>query len=270
VDISISTTIFGSEAPGNYPLEEALRMIRDAGYPIIEFSRKHRDLAARRSVVESLSLTVWAVHGTLGYEAVSSSESARRGAVDRERARLEDAAAYAPCPYVVHYLHRSHDGSAGRCWRKSMEEVHRYAASLDINLAVETFPHKPQIHDRYADSREIAEFVRSFGSAHMSVCVDINHSNVMEDLGDVTRNCEGLISNIHVSDNHGDCEEHLPPGEGTIDICGALRALIESGYGGPCNLECHIPGQPTVEMLVEMRGYAERCVAQILSKNTRS
>ena len=93
--------------------------------------------------------------------------------------------------------------------------------------------------------------------------MDINHANLREDLESVGKNCAGLISNIHVSDNHGEREEHLPPGEGIIDFPAALRAMIDAGYKGPCNLECTISTKPTVAILKGLRLYTEKCILAI-------
>ncbi|MCK5844391.1 MAG: sugar phosphate isomerase/epimerase, partial [Victivallales bacterium] len=96
---------------------------------------------------------------------------------------------------------------------------------------------------------EVAEFARSFNSPNISVCIDLNHSNLNEDLTQVSENCKGLISNIHVSDNHGEWEDHLPPGEGIINFPEVFKALRDNGYVGPCNIECHVPDEITTQLL---------------------
>ncbi len=263
MDVSISTTIFGEERQEGFDIRWGLEMIRSAGYRRIEFSRKHNNLSKEHSFLESLGLRVWSVHGSIGAEAISSDESIRRKTVEREIIRMEDASAYTPCPYVIHYLNRFNDPQVDIYWRKSVEELCEKAVKLSLNLSVETAPYKPGITERYPDSKEISGFVLSFHSPSISVCVDVNHSNIREDIKVVAENCSGLISNIHVSDNHGVREEHLPPGEGIIDFHEALRALVNAGYTGPCNLECHIEEKPTVEILRAMRLYAEKCIPKI-------
>jgi sugar phosphate isomerase/epimerase len=68
------------------------------------------------------------------------------------------------------------------------------------------------------------------------------------------------VKNIHVSDNHGEKEEHLPPGEGIIDFRSAFQALRANGYTGPCNLEFHFPGCqiPSEEDLRQVRMQMEK------------
>ena len=223
-------------------------MCAEAGFKRLELSRKHSDLTARRDLIASMGLKVWAVHGILGSDSISSDEAIRRRSVEVELARMEDSAVFAPCPYVVHYLDRSHDPAVGKAFRKSVEELAAKAVELGLILAIETVPHKPS-NERYPDSVEVADFARSFDSPNVAVCVDVNHSNLNEDLLQVARNCSGLISNIHVSDNHGEWEDHLPPGEGIIDFPSVLTALRENGYEGPCNVECHVTDEISTALL---------------------
>ena len=249
MDISISTTIFQTSEKKLCGFDEGLAMCAQAGFKLLELSRKHGGLAEKRSLIDSLGMSVWSVHGTLGGGAVSADEALRKKTVEDECARMEDAAVYAPCPYVVHYLDRVNDPNVGMRFRESIEALRVKAEETGLLLAVETAPYKPKINERYPDSREIAGFVRWFDSPHVQLCIDLNHSNLNEDLIEVCENCSGLIANIHVSDNHGVWEDHLPPGEGIIDFSRVFRALSENGYAGPCNIECHVPDSLSLDLL---------------------
>ena len=252
--ISISTAIFGHD----FPFKKGMEMLRKAGYSLIEISRKHPNAGRQKSLVDSMGLKVWAVHGTLGDGAASRSEELRGKSVRDELCKMDDMAVFAPCPYVVHYLDRYNDPAYGKSFCKSIEKLHEKAVELDYNLAIETAPYKPETNERYPFSKEISDFVRSFNSPNMSLCLDINHSNLNEKLEDVCVNCKGLIANIHVSDNHGVREEHLPPGEGLIDFPAVFRCLKQAGYPGPCNIECHLEKQPTIGKLRAIKRYMEK------------
>ena len=254
--ISISTSIFPSEVNPTYLLAY-LQKIKSAGFDYVELGRKHTNISPRIEEIESTGVTVWAVHGDLPRNALSSDNSLRLKAVEEELKRMEDTAVYAPCPYVIHYLDRVLDPRPGRQFRKSVEQLHEKAKELGFILSLETAPYKPQVNERYPDSEEIANFVRSFESPNMRVTVDINHSNLKEDLIQVAANCRGIVGNIHISDNMGKWEDHLPPGEGTINIRGVLLALIKCGYAGPCNVECHHP-HPTIPVLKQIKMNTEK------------
>jgi sugar phosphate isomerase/epimerase len=252
--LSISTTVFGGEnIPGNGDLISGLDIIKQSGFETIEISRHQKNILARESQIRSFGLKVWSIHGLLGNGAASDSATERQAAIDQEFRRMDDTACFAPCPYVIHYTNRVNDPQAGINYRKTIEQVYARSSQLGFDLAVETAPYKPQINERYPDSKEISNFVRSFGMKDLNMTIDINHSNIYEDLIDVCANCNGIIANVHISDNHGEWEDHLPPGEGIIDFSAVNKALRKNGYTGPFNLEFHLEETPTVEKLKEIR-----------------
>ena len=250
--ISCSTSVVRT-----VPCEEALARLAEAGFARVELGRSHGDALPAPSRVEALGLRVWAVHGSLAGGAASPDERARRAAVAAEAEAMRRAAPFAPCPYVVHYLNRANDPAVGVAYRRSIDELLRTAERERFVLAVETVPYKPEVNERYADSAEVAAFVRELAAPCAAVCVDLNHSNLHESLETAIANCAGLIANIHVSDNHGDREEHLPPGRGVINFAPAFAALQGAGYTGPLNLEVSGKTERAPAELVALRRWAE-------------
>jgi sugar phosphate isomerase/epimerase len=257
----ISTTVFHSSGEARVPLERVFEAIAKAGFHLIELSRKNQEIADLPAQLADAGLSVWSVHGRFGNSAISCSDDERRKTIENEIRRMEISAAHAPCPYVIHYLNRRNDPAVGEFFKTSVEQLLKRAEALSLSLAVETVPLKPEVDERTVKSDEVADFVRALDSPHATVCVDVNHSNCHENLVDVARNCSGLISNIHVSDNHGHREEHLFPGDGIIDFPEALQALLDAGYTGPLNLECHGPANPTMDELIALRTWAEQTIA---------
>ncbi|HBE02023.1 MAG: hypothetical protein A2096_10670 [Spirochaetes bacterium GWF1_41_5] len=239
MDLSISTTIFGPD----YPLDQLVKICKNAGFRFIEISRKHHNAGILKTNTDAYGIKVWAVHGTLGFNAVSMDKSARKKALNNELDRMNNMSIFAPCPYVVHYLNRFNNPSCSDIFLDSLEKLHYKARETGFILAVETVPDKPE-NERYPDSAEIARVVKSFDSPQMQICIDVNHSNLAENLEDVFQNCRGLISTVHISDNHGKKEDHLPPGKGIIDFSAVLKLLRDTGYCGTWNIECHIDRLP--------------------------
>jgi sugar phosphate isomerase/epimerase len=254
-DISISTTMFGHEHSRNgRDLIECLKMIKASGFTMAEISHKQVNIKQREAQIRATGVKILAIHGSLGGNAVSLNETERRAAVEAEILRLEDTAPFAPCPYVVHYLDRFNDPAYGQQFRKSIEELYERSSQLGFNLVIETAPYKPKINERYPDSKEISDFVRSFAKPDLNIIIDVNHSNLHEDLVQVCQNCHGIINHVHISDNHGAWEDHLPPGEGTINFPELFSALRANGYTRPWNLELHPePGGVTVEWLKSVK-----------------
>lgn len=258
MELCYSTTFYGPEKEGGITLLEGLKILRDAGIRKIELSRNRAISATTAEEIQSLGLEVWSVHGTYG--CLSDDQALFRQCINNEIARMRAAAAFGPCPYVLHYLDRFNDPGKGQLFRQAIEELAAANEEFGLILAIETAPHKPQ-NERYPYSSEIAEFVRSWKSDKIQMTVDINHSNLNEDLFQVIRNCQGLIANIHVSDNHGFCEEHLSPGEGIIPLKATMLELRKNGYAGPCNLELHIPPNVTVDFIKQLNAKVRQTLA---------
>ena len=248
----LSTTIFG-----RVELKDTLKPIADAGYKLIELSRKSAHRAECKSMLDDMGIKVWSVHGTFHLHRVFGEHVSVQDDVDRELRAMEDVAVFAPCPYIVHYLCRNTEPGGPEEWREAVEPLHEQAKAIGFTLCVETVPSKEYGSSipYLVKSREAADFVRSFDSRHLAVCVDLNHVNMWEDIAETTAVCNGLIRNIHVSDNHGKCEEHLIPGDGIIDWQRTLTHVVRAAYRGPLNLELHV--EPSPEALVRARQWAE-------------
>lgn len=239
---------------------ESLEAIAGAGFKYIQIPNTPEWIALSSNVAR-LGLAIRQVHGSLSAAACSLDGEERKRAVDGEVERMRAAAVYAPCPYVIHYLPRYNDERRREAYRRSVEELLPVAAGLGFSLAVETVPYKPGTNERYAGSAEVAEFVRSFKSEGMRACIDLNHANIREDLVQVAENFKGIIACIHASDNHGEKEEHLLPGEGVIDFPRAFKAIREAGFSGPLNLEVEISAtdkRATGELLTGIRRWLEK------------
>ncbi|MFC2106618.1 sugar phosphate isomerase/epimerase family protein, partial [Candidatus Bipolaricaulota bacterium] len=59
----------------------------------------------------------------------------------------------------------------------------------------------------------------------------------------------GQLSHLHLHDNHGERDDHLLPGEGTVDWARVLGVLEEIDFSGKAVLEAHQKGIPPQEGL---------------------
>jgi len=264
LEFSTSTSILGKEY-GGYGVEECYGMLAEAGFKWVELSRRTKeDLASLKPILEKVGLKVWSVHGFASSGLSVLDEELRQKCIREEIAWMESASVYGYKPYVIHYVYRQNNPEHGKLFRDSVDRLYERAHELGVLLVMETAPYKPWQDERYPDSKEISDFVRSYDKPDFRMTIDLNHSNVREDLGDTCRNCRGLIANIHVSDNHGEKEEHLALGEGIIDFAYAFRKLRENDYTGPCNLECHLPlgTELSVDTLRQLRLHSEELICK--------
>ena len=76
----------------------------------------------------------------------------------------------------------------------------------------------------------LKELLSSLRSPHICFCFDTGHFNVFAKapLGDWISQLGSVTGQLHLHDNHGITDEHLPPGEGNFpfgDLLGKLRNL---------------------------------------------
>ena len=258
--LPLSTCIFSSSRDRE-TIGKNMETAAEAGYRYVEIARSFfAGLEDEVAAVKRAGLRVWAVHGILGAGSISPDGKVRREAVETAYRQAEMCAEFAPCPIVEHYLCRDFDGGTSGRFRDSIGALLEKVAPLGYTLCIETAPYKPEIDLRYPDSREIADFVRSFHHDNLQMIVDFNHSNLRETLPEVAEITAGLVKSIHVSQNRGQRENHLPPDhpEGVIDLKAAFDAFRRYGYTGPCNLEFCLPEPPAAARLAEIRKFMEQ------------
>ena len=236
------------------PLDEWIPLVRDAGFTLIERSKR---TCGDPKKLERAGLEVHAVHAGCGPDGLFSSNPAEREkALEPVFADLADAARFNPKRYVFHWIYREPGRPRLEHWRQSVGRIVNECAKKGIVCAMETVPHKPLNPAQYVWTEEVFDMMRSFGSEWAKVNLDLNHSNLRESLPDVIRSAGDLLETTHVSDNHGEAEGHLMPGEGVIDFDAVVSALVEIGYRGPYNFEVHANGVEPGPFLAQLYSYA--------------
>lgn len=98
---------------------------------------------------------------------------------------------------------------------------------------------------------QAAKLCGELGSPRVKILADLFHMNIEEgDIPAVLAEHAKWIGHVHLADSN-----RKLPGMGHIDFPAALRALEDSGYGGPLCIECHCPGPDVDE---EIRRSIER------------
>jgi sugar phosphate isomerase/epimerase len=118
----------------------------------------------------------------------------------------------------------------------SLEVIVAKADELGINLCLENmFP-------RYQSFFEPESFVDIFKKyPNLKLTLDTGHANIDNQDGRRTLNfikqLGHRIGHVHISDNLGKRDDHLPIGEGNIDFPKIIKALKKSGYNDTVTLE---------------------------------
>ena len=116
--------------------------------------------------------------------------------------------------------------------RRSVEELHGLARSLDVRLALEVIP------NTISSAEALVHFIEDeLDMPDIGICMDFGHGFLMGDLVDAIETASGYLVTTHIHDNHGTWDEHLVPLDGAIDWPAALMAAQKIGYDGALVLE---------------------------------
>lgn len=91
--------------------------------------------------------------------------------------------------------------------------------------------------------RYLQELMGKLDRKNIGVCLDTGHHNVRPE-GSVTsfvRTFADRVAHLHLTDNHGLCDQHLPPGLGNFDYDAFFAALPSRWRRGPFLLELSAP-----------------------------
>jgi sugar phosphate isomerase/epimerase len=148
--------------------------------------------------------------------------------------------------------------------RRSIEELHRMAGPLGVQVAVEVIPNE------LSRAGSLVHFVENdleglegLGGAPVGICLDFGHAHMDGDLLDAIETVSEHFITTHIHDNRGRADDHLVPFEGTIDWPAALTAVQKVGYDGTLMLEmaAHGSAKETLVRAQKARQRMERLLA---------
>jgi len=245
--------------------------VRDGGFTLVEICSfpEHLDYHDPDHVREAAGLMV-----QLGIEAnsfhapfadridISSLDAAQRGESVREVFRAADAARILGARYLV--LHPGPE-KAGKVpseeWQlrmrsaaTSLNEVARHCRDLGITLLLENMlPHL-----MFGHTSDMLYLLGAIRETNVGTCLDTGHAFLSGDLRTVVHKLSGHLRMLHVNDNLGDRDDHLPPGDGAIDWTSLMRQLRQWRFHGSLILELADAGeahQSIMDRARSARGY---------------
>lgn len=93
----------------------------------------------------------------------------------------------------------------------SVEHLRAFAKPLGVRLLLENIPNELTAPEK------LAELIRTLHYDDIGVCFDLGHAHLYPGVEEAFESLKPLIRSVHVHDNHGTKDEHLWPGEGSID-----------------------------------------------------
>jgi sugar phosphate isomerase/epimerase len=120
----------------------------------------------------------------------------------------------------------------GRSWDlniRSLRWLQRYAGDYGVECLLENVPNPtPYILVTVDDFRLFDNEM----TPSLNYVLDIGHAHLQGEVYEFIDSLGSKIKHVHVSDNEGVQDQHLPIGEGTVDWKSVIGALKKSGFDG--------------------------------------
>jgi sugar phosphate isomerase/epimerase len=113
----------------------------------------------------------------------------------------------------------------------AIELVAGAVEGLGVAVAVETWRINPE-------PEEFLRLARGLGGTELGILLDLGHVNLMtDDPPAAVARLPLPVHEVHLSDNCGDSDDHLPLGRGTLPLEDCTRELVRRGFDGLWTLE---------------------------------
>jgi len=135
---------------------------------------------------------------------------------------------------------------------ESLNIVAKRCCELNIHLLLENMlPHL-----LFGHVNDMLYLLGSIRDCEVGACLDTGHAYLSRELGVVANKLSGHLQLIHVNDNRGDHDDHLPPGEGHIDWPWFISELKRWNYSG--------------NLILELSSHKNESVADMLNRARQS
>jgi sugar phosphate isomerase/epimerase len=202
-------------------------------------ARQHFDYSSREHIAElaswfrSNTLKPFSMHaplfpdremGRAGAPAVNvlHPEKARRIDAMDEIKRALESAEQIPFTNLVMHLGEREDGWSQRTVEyaiTALEHLGAFAHPLGVRLLVENLTSEPTTPEHLITILELGHL------NNVGICLDLGHAHITVSVAAAIATLGSRIASVHVHDNHAVKDEHLWPGDGTIEWAAAVKAL---------------------------------------------
>lgn len=140
----------------------------------------------------------------------------------------------------------------GKAWELNLRSIHwllRYAEEYGVSMLIENVP-EPTPY--LLVSTEDFEMFYEEMHLNMGMVLDVAHANLRNETYQFLEKFTDKIKHVHVSDNHGDRDQHLPIGDGSINWERVMNALKRTGFNGWITIESYNDMSRCLETLREL------------------
>lgn len=249
----LSTHLFVRQRLTSVWLERAW----DAGFPAVEIfcARQHMDYRDKAQVNElghwfrdselkmhslhspMYSDNVWGRSGPQAVIDITETTKAKRMSMVDEVKRALEIADVIPFRYLVQHL-----GVTGQEYEErridsafsSLEEIKVFAGQRGVEVLLENIPNE------HSSAEQLNRFLRET-HLELGYCFDIGHAHMGRGIEHEFELMQEQIRSTHLHDNNGKEDQHLMPGEGSIDWRRAMKLLRSRDGQYPLLLELKEP-----------------------------
>lgn len=233
----------------NEPLAELVPVIAEAGIEAIEahsatirwFQPDIEDqIAAIRDALAATGLELYSVHAPWGNDLDWSSADTEvcELAQGMMGSAIETSARLGARVAVLHPGRIAEKETGAAYVERLATNIAPLVVTAEaerVTLALENMPYQRE------DTEAMANVARLVDSERLVVCLDTGHAHLREGLAQAVEAAGEAIGHIHMHDNDGQQDQHLLPGEGTVNFKD-LAPLIaaDSDYQGAVVLEARV------------------------------
>jgi len=222
--------------------ESHLALAAEGGFEAMEISpyrsREHFDVRDTKHVQEirraadNAGLAIWSLHSRDEGDLTSPDAAVRQKQMD-ELFWCLDAADTLGATVVV-----SHIQVLGKHFSDLPAAEARLSDSMnELSLRAEDSAVRFGLENGYACkegqwARDMFRRAAAFSPAAFGYVIDTGHANMAGDLEDIETGVGQRLISLHLNDNCGKYDSHLPGGEGTVDWARIARLLRATQYQG--------------------------------------
>jgi sugar phosphate isomerase/epimerase len=195
--------------------------------------------------------------GAPAVNVVHPEKSRRIDAMDEIKRALE-AAEEIPLRYLIVHLGEREDMWSPRTLEHAMtaiEHLQAFARPIGVKLLLEN------IQNEVTEAAHLAEIVRTGHFKDVGVCFDTGHAHIQGNIAGAIAELSPLIRSAHVHDNHGQKDEHLWPGDGTIVWADTMKELAAAPHLAAAVLEINYLPEESPEQVASRASAAFKLLA---------
>jgi sugar phosphate isomerase/epimerase len=179
--------------------------------------------------------------GSPAVNVVHPEKSRRIDAMDEVKRALETAEEM-PLRHLILHLGEREDRWSPRTLEHAMtaiEHLQAFARPLGVKILLEN------LQNEVTEAANLLEIVRIGHFKDVGVCLDLGHAHIGTGIAAAIGELSPLIRSAHIHDNHGQKDEHLWPGDGTIPWSETMKELRAAPQLSAAVLEInYLPEEP--------------------------